>query len=311
MSCQWECRTTSKSPWKRVLQWYGLEPRSSERECIRSWVLMEFVSRRKISLIGAGQMAEALLAGLLSAEIAASPDLRVTDISPARRDLIKRRFGIQTGPDNREAACWADVVVLAVKPQTLDAVLADVGSHLAGKLVISIAAGISLVRLAGQVPPGTRLVRVMPNAPALVRESMSALAFGPHASEHDRRLALALFEAVGRVVCVEETLMEAVTGLSGSGPAYVFMGVEALADGGVKMGLSRPVAELLAAQTMLGAARMLMETGEHPGRLKDRVASPGGTTIAGIHELEKGRFRATLMGAVEAATKRSQQLGIP
>lgn len=264
---------------------------------------------KKIAMIGAGQMAEALLAGLLASRSADPTALFATDTSAERRDLVKQRFGIRVGSDNCEAASWADVVLLAVKPQSLDSVLEGIASTLAGRLVISIAAGVSIRRIAGRVPHGTRIVRVMPNAPALVREGMSALAFGPGVTEEDVSLARALFEAVGRVVTVEEHLMEAVTGLSGSGPAYVFMAIEAMADGGVKMGLSRSVAELLAAQTVLGAARMMLETGEHPARLKDRVASPGGTTIAGLHQLEQGGLRASLMAAVEAATKKSEEMG--
>jgi len=264
---------------------------------------------KKIAMIGAGQMAEALLAGLLASRSADPTALFATDTSAERRDLVKRRFGIRVGSDNCEAVSWADVVLLAVKPQSLDSVLEGIASTLAGRLVISIAAGVSIRRIAGRVPHGTRIVRVMPNAPALVREGMSALAFGPGVTEEDISLARALFEAVGRVVTVEEHLMEAVTGLSGSGPAYVFMAIEAMADGGVKMGLSRSVAELLAAQTVLGAARMMLETGEHPARLKDRVASPGGTTIAGLHQLEQGGLRASLMAAVEAATKKSEEMG--
>ncbi len=154
-----------------------------------------------------------------------------------------------------------------------------------------------------------RVVRAMPNTPALVREGMTALALGSAVSEEDSRLARTVFEAVGRVVLVEERLMDAVTGLSGSGPAYVFLAIEALADGGVQMGLPRQTAELLAAQTVLGAARLVLESGVHPAQLKDRVASPGGTTIAGLYQLEQGSFRATLMAAVEAATIRSKELG--
>lgn len=253
-------------------------------------------------------MAEALLAGLLAAQAGDATALFATDISSERRDLIKRRFGIRVGSDNREATSWAEAVLLAVKPQSLDPVLNDIAPVLGGRLVISIAAGVPIQRIADRVPRGTRIVRVMPNAPALVCEGISALAFGPGVTEEDVQFGRILFEAVGRVVTVAEPLMGAVTGLSGSGPAYVFLAIEALADGGVKMGLTRAVAELLAAQTVLGAARMVLETGEHPGRLKDRVASPGGTTIAGLHELERGGFRAALMAAVEAATKRSQEL---
>ncbi|HJU05556.1 MAG TPA: pyrroline-5-carboxylate reductase [Nitrospiraceae bacterium] len=260
-------------------------------------------------MIGAGQMTEALVGGLLASQVVEVAGVWATDISPARCDVIKQRFGIRTGADNREAASWADIIVLAVKPQTMDTVLADLAPVVEQKLLISVAAGIPLSRLAAAVPSRTRLVRVMPNAPTLVREGATALAFGPNVAEEDCHVARTMFEAVGRAVIVDEHLMAAVTGLSGSGPAYIFMAIEALADGGVKMGLSRSVAELLAAQTVLGAARMLIETGEHPGRLKDRVASPGGTTIAGLHRLEQGRLRATLIDAVEAATKRAEELG--
>jgi pyrroline-5-carboxylate reductase len=264
---------------------------------------------KNIALIGAGQMAEALTGGLLDSGVVDPAGVYATDIRAERRDFVKQRFGVRVGADNRDAALWADIIVLAVKPQALDAVLAGLGSVVDGKLVISIAAGVSIASLAGRLPGRTRLVRVMPNAPALVREGISALAFAPGVTEEDRVLAQTVFEAVGRVVTVEEHLMAAITGLSGSGPAYVFMAIEALADGGVNMGLSRPVAELLAAQTVLGAARMLIETREHPGRLKDRVASPGGTTIAGLHRLEQGGLRATLMDAVQAATERAEELG--
>src|SRR5207249_2005557 len=264
---------------------------------------------KTIAIIGAGQMAEALLAGLQASQVTAPGSLFATDTSAERRDLVKRRFGIQVGSDNREAASWADVSLLAVKPQSLETALREIAPVLGGKLVISIAAGISIERLARLVPSDARIIRVMPNAPALVREGMSALALGPGVTEEDVRFARTLFEAVGRVLVVEERLMDVVTGLSGSGPAYVCLVIEAMADGGVKMGLPRAVAELLAVQTVLGSARMLLETGEHPARLKDRVTSPGGTTIAGLHELERGGLRATLMAAVEAATKRSKELG--
>ncbi len=254
-------------------------------------------------------MAEALIGGLLGSRIIEPASLWATDPVAERCDVMKRRFGVRIGADNREAAAWAEVVLLAVKPQSLDEVVDGLAPTLAGRLVISIAAGVPLQRIADRLPDRVRLIRVMPNAPAQVRAGMSALAIGPGVTEEDQQLARALFEAVGRVVVVEEGLMQAVTGLSGSGPAYAFLIIEALADGGVKMGLPRGVAELLAAQTMVGAATMLLETGEHPGRLKDRVASPGGTTIAGLHQLEKGGLRATLMAAVEAATKRSEELG--
>lgn len=263
----------------------------------------------KLAIIGAGRMAEALIGGLLASGTCAAASLWATDPSSDRRDLVKRRFAVRVGSDNREAAAWADTVILAVKPQMLNAVLSELGPVLAGRLVISIAAGAPIRRIAEAAGPGARIIRVMPNAPALICAGISALAFGPGVTEADTRLARRLFEAVGRVVTLDEPLLDAVTGLSGSGPAYVFVAIEALADGGVKAGLPRSVADLLAVQTVLGAARMVVESGEHPAGLKDRVASPGGTTIAGLQQLEAGGLRAALIGAVEAATKRSKELG--
>jgi pyrroline-5-carboxylate reductase len=262
-----------------------------------------------IAMIGSGQMGEALVGGWLAAKTVSAEAIMATDASAERRDLMKRRFGVRTGTDNREAASKSDVVVLAVKPQILGGVMKELAPALAGKLVLSIAAGVTLTHLAGLAPKTARFVRIMPNTPVLVRDGVSALSFGSTVTEKDQQLARRLFEAVGKVVVVEEKLMDAVTGLSGSGPAYVFLAIEALADGGVKMGLPRSIADLLAAQTVLGAARMVLETGELPAKLKNGVASPGGTTIAGLHRLEQGGLRAALMAAVEAAAKRSEELG--
>jgi pyrroline-5-carboxylate reductase len=263
----------------------------------------------KIAFIGGGQMAEAMVGGLLSGHVCLADAIWATDPIVERRDRLKIQFGIRVGPANREAVSWADVVVLAVKPQMLPAVLSELGPIMAHALVISIVAGVTIRTIAEQVSGATRVVRAMPNTPAMVREGMTALSMGAGVSDDDARLVRVIFEAVGRVVPVEERLMDAVTGLSGSGPAYVFQAIEALADGGVMMGLPRQTAELLAAQTVLGAARLVLESGVHPAQLKDRVASPGGTTIAGLHQLEQGGFRATLMAAVEAATIRSKELG--
>ncbi|HNA25474.1 MAG TPA: pyrroline-5-carboxylate reductase, partial [Nitrospira sp.] len=185
----------------------------------------------------------------------------------------------------------------------------EIGSALDGKLIVSIAAGVTVAWIRERVTQPRGIVRAMPNTPALVREGVTALAYQADLPADDVAAVRRVFEAVGSVVAVEERLMDAVTGLSGSGPAYVFVAIEALADGGVKMGLPRATAQLLAAQTVLGAARMVLERGEHPARLKDQVASPGGTTIAGLHQLEVGGMRGCLMAAVEAATKRSQELG--
>lgn len=264
---------------------------------------------KKIAFIGGGQMAEAIIGGLLAGQACEPASLWVTDPVDARCDLMKRRFGVRAGSDNRQAVLWAEIIILAVKPQSLSAVLGEITADLGGALVISIVAGATIRAIEEQAPSAKRIVRAMPNSPALVREGITALAFSSGISSEDMDFARIIFEAVGRVIPVEERLMDAVTGLSGSGPAYVFQAIEALADGGVKMGLPRQTAELLAAQTVLGAAKLVLESGEHPAKLKDRVASPGGTTIAGLHHLEQGRFRATLMGAVEAAAKRSQELG--
>ncbi|HEY7531304.1 MAG TPA: pyrroline-5-carboxylate reductase [Nitrospiraceae bacterium] len=264
---------------------------------------------KKIVFIGGGQMAEALIGGLLAGEICAPELIWAIDPLADRRDRLKSLFGIRVSADAREALGWTEVALLAVKPQTLPDILKDHHSDLGKLLVISIVAGVTIGSIVDGIAKTAKVIRAMPNTPAVVREGMTALAKGGGVSEDDLRFAREIFESVGKVVLIEERLMDAVTGLSGSGPAYVFQAIEALADGGVKMGLPRPTAELLAAQTVLGAARLVLQSGEHPAKLKDRVASPGGTTIAGLHKLESGGFRATLMEAVEAATKRSQELG--
>jgi pyrroline-5-carboxylate reductase len=230
---------------------------------------------KSIAFLGGGQMAEALIGGLVASQAAHPEAICATDPMAARRDLLKSRFGIRVGEENVAAVREADLIVLAIKPQAMPAVLSDVGPALSGKLVVSIAAGVTVAWIRERVAQPRALVRAMPNTPALVREGVTALAYQPDLSADDVRAVRSLFEAVGSVVAVEERLMDAVTGLSGSGPAYVFVAIEALADGGVKMGLPRATAQLLAAQTVLGAARMVLERGEHPALLKDQVASRG------------------------------------
>jgi pyrroline-5-carboxylate reductase len=264
---------------------------------------------QRLALIGAGQMAEALIGGFLDSGLLRPDQIRATDSSPERRDHVQKRFGIRVAGGNSDVASWADVVILAVKPQILPVVLDDVSSAVEGKLVISVAAGTALERIAARLPSNVRLVRAMPNAPALLREGMTALAMGEGVTDHDAEMARGLFGAVGRVSTVEESLMHAVTGLSGSGPAYAFVAIEAMADGGVKMGLPRDVAVLLATHSMLGAARMWLRNVEHPTSVEDQPTVPDGTTIAGLHELEEGKLRSALMAAVEAATERSKVLG--
>lgn len=262
-----------------------------------------------ISFVGGGRMAEALISGVLSSGCCKAEQIRVADPDADRLDHLKRRYGIQIGLTNHEAVVSGDVVVLAVKPQVTDEVLKELGKALAKRLVISVVAGMRIKRISEACGVQARVIRAMPNTPAMVGAGMTALAIGPGVGEQEVACVRQIFESVGRVVPIDERFMDAVTGLSGSGPAYVFLMIEAMADGGVKMGLPRETAALLAAQTVLGAARMVLETGQHPARLKDEVSSPGGTTIAGLHRLEQGSLRGLLIDAVEAATKRSQELG--
>ena len=255
-------------------------------------------------------MVESLLAGLLRKGVVTPDFLIVSDPQPSRRDMLVARFGVTVCADNREAALGADLLLLCVEPQVLDEVLKELAPIVEGHpLVISVAAGYPMSRIQHYLKLSTRVVRAMPNTPSSIGEGVTALSVVSGLPSDDLALATTVFESFGKVVVVEERLLDAVTGLSGSGPAYVFAMIEALADGGVLMGLPRSTSQLLAAQTVAGAARMALVQGEHPGQLKDRVASPGGTTIAGLYRLEDGRLRATLMSAVEAATKRSQELG--
>jgi pyrroline-5-carboxylate reductase len=220
-----------------------------------------------------------------------------------------RLYGVHGG-SNADVAREAEVVVLAVKPQILDQVLRGVSNELTReKLVISVAAGVPIAALERRLHPPMRIIRTMPNTPATVGAGATALAPGEHATAADLEVAKKIFNSVGITVQLEESQLDAVTGLSGSGPAYVFLIIEALADAGVKVGLARRSALQLAAQTVFGSAKLLIESGQHPGLLKDGVTSPGGTAIAGLHTLEAGGLRNVLMNAVEAATRRSRELG--
>jgi pyrroline-5-carboxylate reductase len=262
-----------------------------------------------VGFIGTGNMAEALIRGLVGANVAQASQIVGSDPRRERCDEMERKYGVRTTPDNVAIARQADILILSVKPQVMAKVLDEIGPHIhAHALVISIAAGIPLAAIEKRLPQA-RVVRTMPNTPALVVAGATAIAAGGHATEDDLQAAKRIFDSVGMTVILDESQMDAVTGLSGSGPAYMFLIIEALSDAGVKMGLSRYNAQALAAQTMLGSAKLLLETNEHPGRLKDMVTSPGGTAIAGLHTLEEGGLRTTLMNAVEAATKRSRELG--
>ncbi|MGA3123662.1 MAG: pyrroline-5-carboxylate reductase [Polyangiaceae bacterium] len=263
-----------------------------------------------LGFLGAGNMSGALIKGLLLGGGVAADRIMASDAKVDRLEELHVRYGIRTTGDNRTLVRECNVLLLGVKPQTLDKVLTEIANDVrADQLVVSVAAGVTLAALENRLPPGSRVVRAMPNTPAIVQAGATAIAPGAHAYESDLRMSRELFEAVGSVVVVEEALLDAVTGLSGSGPAYVMVIIEALADGGVKAGLPRDTALLLAAQTVFGSAKLLLETGEHPGRLKDMVTSPGGTSIAGLHMLESGALRRTLIDAVEAASERSAELG--
>ena len=265
---------------------------------------------KRLGFLGAGNMATALIQGLLHGDVLPSAHILASDVKAERLEQLGAEHDIRTTMDNHQLLRESDVVVLAVKPQVIDRVLTEIGADVRpDQLVISVAAGVPVEALESRLPAGSHVVRAMPNTPATVQAGATAIAGGAHATVDDVRVARELFEAVGRVVVVEEGLIDAVTGLSGSGPAYVMLIIEALADGGVKVGLHRDTALLLAAQTVFGSARLLLETGEHPGRLKDMVTSPGGTAIAGLHTLESGALRKTLIDAVESATHRAAELG--
>lgn len=259
--------------------------------------------------IGAGRMATALVRGMLRAGTTAPGQVAASDPDEATRAALAGETGVFVTDANPAVAQRSNVLVLAVKPQSMAQVLEELRHAVTPEhLVVSIAAGVSVATLTAGLGADRRVVRVMPNTPALLGEGASGYCLGPHARPSDEDVVRSCLVAVGRAYRVPEALMDAVTGLSGSGPAFVYVMIEALSDGGVRVGLPRDVATALAAQTVLGAARMVLETGQHPGVLKDQVTSPGGTTIAGLHALERGGVRAALMNAVEAATARSAEL---
>jgi pyrroline-5-carboxylate reductase len=260
----------------------------------------------KLGIIGGGVMGEALLSRLIDRQIYLPDQVLVSDPQGQRRDFLASQYQVNVTADNQAVVVFADVLLLAIKPQVFDAVVKPLSGH-ADQLVVSILAGVPILRLEAAFV-GQPVVRAMPNTPATVGAGMTAIAPGSHTQPYHIQLAQQLFEAVGEVVEVPEHLIDAVTGLSGSGPGYVAVMVEALIDGGVAVGLPRAIATQLAIQTVRGTAELL-QTGIHPAELKDRVTSPGGTTIAGISHLESAGFRSALIEAVRAAHKRSQELG--
>ncbi|MBC7108589.1 MAG: pyrroline-5-carboxylate reductase [Methanomassiliicoccales archaeon] len=265
---------------------------------------------KKIGFIGAGNMAEALMKGIISVGFAKKEEIIASEIIPERREYISKSIGIQTTDNNVEVAKVSEIVVLAVKPNVIGLVLQELKPYLtAEKLIISIAAGIRINFIESRLNPGVRVVRVMPNHACLVGASASGYALGKYAKKEDKEIVQKILESVGIAFCLDEKLIDAVTGLSGSGPAFVYLIIEALADGGVRAGLPRDVALALAAQTVYGSAKAVLMTKKHPGELKDQVASPAGTTIEGLAILEAAGVRGALIEAVYAATLRSMELG--
>jgi pyrroline-5-carboxylate reductase len=268
------------------------------------------VLQEKIGVIGAGKIGAAIARGVIKAGLVSPDSVLASDVSDALRQAISQDLGIKATADNRELCKFADIIILAVKPQIVDPVAREIAKPLGkGKLLVSVAAGVPLGRIETHLEPGARVVRVMPNICCVSGAGAAGYAPGAHATAADLANVGAILNSFGVGMAVEEKYLDAVTGLSGSGPAYVFLFMEALADGGVQVGLSRDVALKLAIQTVYGAARMALESDKHLGALKDEVTSPGGTTIAGLYAMEQKGFRGTVMNAVVSATRRSQELG--
>ncbi len=262
-----------------------------------------------LAFLGAGQLAEALVRGLLHAELVAPGDIMMTDVRPLRLEAMAS-LGVRTSGDNAVALEFAELLFLSVKPQDMPTLLGSIAPFMGPQhVVVSVAAGVPIARIQAGLPGAIPVVRVMPNTPCLVSCGMAAVALGPHATAREEQLVLRIFSAVGRAVSLPEHQLDAVTALSGSGPGFFSVILEAFADAGVAVGLPRDVAVELTLQTALGTARMLQETGRHTGQLKDMVSSPGGTTIAGLHQLERGGVRGAIFETIIAATERSRELG--
>jgi len=272
------------------------------------------LANKKVGFVGGGNMAEALVKGLIASSFIKAENIFVSDPISERLEYLRKNFKIKTTGDNSELVQKSDILILAIKPQLTQNILEDFSNLVdENKLVISVVAGLSANFIENILEEGNKkkisVVRTMPNTPALVQEGVTAICNNDRVSKVDMEIAHYIFEAIGQTVDVEEAHIDAVTGLSGSGPAYIFMIIEALSDAGVKVGLSREVSTALTIQTVLGSAKLARDSEKHPGELKSMVTSPGGTTISGLHKLEEGGLRAALMNAVESATNRSKELG--
>lgn len=271
--------------------------------------MKESLQSLRLAIIGGGRMGEAIVGGLVRSGAVSATAITVAETDANRRDALQSTFGVECTGDGAQAVHGADIVLLAVKPQVIESVTSQLGPELSNALVISIAAGISCARLESVLPSGTAVVRVMPNTPALVGEGMALVSGGSETAPEQVELVAFMFGSLGKAVIVDEKYQDAGTAISGSGPAYFALVVDALARAGVAHGLTRELAQTLATQTMLGTARMLAETGIHPGELIDAVSSPGGTTVAAIERLEAGGVRSAFAEGVTAAVKRSKELG--
>lgn len=267
------------------------------------------LSNKTIAVVGAGHMGAALIGGMLRGKLTSPKNITASRRSEEALAALKKEWDIHTTTDNQKAAAGADIVILAVKPQVSSQVLAELSAVIKpSQLVISLMAGITTATISQKLGKACPVVRSMPNTPCLVDAGATAVAAGAHAGPDEMTLAERVFSSMGKVVVLPESAMDAVTGLSGTGPVYIFMVIEAMIDGGVKMGIPRDVATKLAAQTVLGAAKLVIETGRHPAILKDEVTTPGGTAINAIHVLEAKGLRSVLIDAIVAATQRSQEL---
>ena len=265
---------------------------------------------KKIGFIGTGNMGQALIAGLIQSKTAKPDNIICSDINKKQLEIVKNKYNVLITTNNLKVIEKAEIIIYATKPQNLFFVIKETSKLLnSSKLIISIAAGVPLKAIAKALNQKLRLIRVMPNICAFIRESATGIAPSENIIKGDIELAKAVFDCVGKTVLLEENNLDAFTGLAGSGPGYIFMIIDAMADAGVKMGLSRKDSLFLSSQTVMGAAKLILKTKEHPGQLKDKVASPKGTTIEGIHALEQGKLRATLINAIEAATNKSIELG--
>ncbi len=264
---------------------------------------------KRIAIIGVGNMGLALMRGLIDSEAVPPDHITVHNRRAEKTQALVKEYGVRGAQSNVDCIAGADIILIAVKPQIFDKVLPEIRDAMPDAFVLSVAAGITCASIEAHLGPNSRVIRAMPNTPALIKQGAAAICAGAHATDTDMALAEAILQKICEVFVVDEVHMDAVTGLSGSGPAYLMLIIEAFSDAGVRVGLSREIAQALAVQTIRGSAALIQETKEHPGRLKDQVTSPGGTAITGLHALEAGGLRTTIMNAVEAATKRAQELG--